>query len=500
RSENVAFIFVNQTVTINGIGRIGECTCEEWGDTCTCEYWDGACFCADWALTSQSFNITLTQGWNALHIITYGIEIEIEIEIEYDSYSFFVPTTMSVHHANPGSPVRWIFHDWRYGHGFVLNPAGTGYIITGLRGGWETDIVIPSTHNGLPVVAIGDWAFSGNQLTTVTIPNSVTSIGDGAFSGNQLTTVTIPNSVTNIGDRAFARNQLTSVVIPNSVTSIGGRAFDDNWQLAAIHVAPGNANFSSINGVLYSNNATVLIRWPKGKSGIVTIPDSVTNIGDGAFQDNQLTSITIPNSVTSIGNSAFQNNQLTSVIIPNSVTSIGDFAFASNWSMISVTIGNSVTSIGEAAFAENRLTTVSIPNSVTSIGWSAFANNQLTSVVIPNSVTSIGNGAFVNNQLTSITIPNSVTSIGNGAFQNNQLTTVTIPNSVTNIGYGVFAWNQLTSITIGSGVNISELGWIPAAMGTHGDSFLELYNGNGRLAGTYTWSPTPAPGVWTRQP
>ena len=123
------------------------------------------------------------------------------------------------------------------------------------------DVVIPSSINGKQVVAIGNDAFSSKQLTSVTIPNSVTSIGNSAFENNQLTSITIPDSVTSIGNGAFENNQLTSVTIPNSVTSIG----------------------------------------------------------DWAFRNNQLTSVTIPNSVTSIGNDAFRkydssNPNLTKII------------------------------------------------------------------------------------------------------------------------------------------------------------------------------------------
>ncbi|MCB9819732.1 leucine-rich repeat protein [Candidatus Nomurabacteria bacterium] len=156
------------------------------------------------------------------------------------------------------------------------------------------DVDIPSSIGGVEVTSIGNYAFSSNQLTSVTIPDSVTSIGDGAFGSNQLTSVTIPDSVTSIGNYAFYYNQLTSVTIPDSVTSIGNYAF-------------------------YFNQLTS-----------VTIPDSVTSIGDAAFYVNQLTSVTIPDSVTSIGDYAFVFNQLTSVTIPDSVTTIGEAAFAAN--------------------------------------------------------------------------------------------------------------------------------------------------------------------------
>ena len=214
-----------------------------------------------------------------------------------------------------------------------------------------TSVTIPNS-----VTSIGDSAFRGcSSLTSVTIPNSVTSIGDFAFYGcSSLTSVTIPNSVTSIGDYAFYDcSGLTSVTIPNSVTSIGGAAFDGCSGLENIYVDPENTNYSSIDGILYSKDATSIIKVPATKNNV-----------------------TIPNSVTSIEGSAFRGcSSLTSVTIPNSVTSIGDYAFEGCSGLTSVTIPSSVTSIGYRAFDScSSLTSVTIPNSVTYIGWNAFDN------------------------------------------------------------------------------------------------------------------------------
>ena len=96
---------------------------------------------------------------------------------------------------------------------------------------YSRDLTIPSEYvkNGVTykVVSIERMSFSEKQLTSVTIPNSVTSIGDWAFSKNQLTSVTIPNSVTSISGYVFYNNKLTSVTIPNTVTSLGGHVFDN---------------------------------------------------------------------------------------------------------------------------------------------------------------------------------------------------------------------------------------------------------------------------------
>ena len=175
--------------------------------------------------------------------------------------------------------------------------------------------------------------------------------------------------------------------------------------------------------------------------------------------DNCPSDVVIPNTINGVTvkvigatnpglKQSFYAKGITSVTIPDSVTSIGDYAFMENNQLASVTIGNGVTSIGQSAFYGNQLTSVVIPNSVTSIGNQSFGSNQLTSVVIPNSVTSIGDLAFASNQLKNITIPDSVTSIGVSAFASNQLTSVTIPNSVTSIAMNAFVKNYLTSVTI----------------------------------------------------
>ncbi|MBR0040926.1 MAG: leucine-rich repeat protein, partial [Oscillospiraceae bacterium] len=333
------------------------------------------------------------------------------------------------------------------------------------------------------VTSIGNYAFFRSELTSVTIPGSVTSIGDYAiYCCPWLTSVTIPGSVTSIGNGAFFNcDSLTSVTIPSGVATIGELAFSACFSLSAIQVASDNANYCSVDGVLFSKDKTELLAFPAGKGTSYAIPAFVKSIGDFAFSSCiNLESITIPTGVTSIGLEAFVDCvALTSVTIPGSVTSIGIASFVGCDALTSVTISQGVTSIGDDAFYVcNALTSVTIPGSVTSIGANAFAEcasltsvtfsqgvtsigdwsfqrcPALTTVTIPDSVTSIGEGAFAHcPALASLTIPGSVTSIGSWAFQEcHSLTGITIPKNLTSIGVGAFSWCQgLTAFSVASG-------------------------------------------------
>ena len=263
-------------------------------------------------------------------------------------------------------------------------------------------------------------------------------------------------SVIEIGQDAFARSSLTSITIPNSVTKIGDRAFMYCFSLQA-----------------------------------VTIPNSVTTIGDSAFAGSRcLTSVTIPNSVTTIGDSAFAESRLISVMLGKSVKEIGLSVFqecrelecidvdSENQNFTSyegilynkdkttliscpgaktyATIPNSVTTIRDTAFKYCRfLEWVKIPNSVITIGNDAFYCCEfLKSVKIPDSVITIGNYAFYYcESLKSVKIPDSVITIGNDAFRDcHDLASVTIGNSVTTIGDSAFESCYFKSIEIPNSV------------------------------------------------
>ena len=358
--------------------------------------------------------------------------------------------------------------------------------IDGIYYNFHTSFVPPMSFNYTATVTYSD--IDNKYSGSVVIPSSVsyngttysvTSIGDGAFRGcSSLTSITIPNSVTSIGDYAFGGcSSLTSITIPNSVTSIGSSAFEGCSNITSVTWNAKNCNSynfgSQVTSFEFGNEVEVIpssLCQGMTKLTSITIPNSVTSIGEWAFSNcYSLTSITIPNSVTSIGDDAFGGCSLTSITIPNSVTSIGGSAFCYCLSLTSVTIPNSVTKIGNGAFSGcSSLTSINVdsnnPN-YSSVDGVLFNKDKTTLVAypggkqgaytIPNSVTSIENDTFSGcYSLTSITIPNSVTSIGWYAFYGcSSLNSITIPNSVTSIGVAAFGnCFSLTSITIGNSV------------------------------------------------
>ena len=300
---------------------------------------------------------------------------------------------------------------------YALSSDQSYYIVTGI-GTASGDIIIPDTHEGLPVTYIGSYAFHNyGSLTSIDIPAGVTGIGRSAFDGSSnLESVTFAegSELASIGYRAFgACSSLTSIEIPASVTNIGEEAFVVCSSLTAIEIPAGVTSIGS-RAFYYCSSLTS-----------IEIPAGVTSIGDYAFNEcSNLASVTFAegSQLTSIGENAFYDcSSLTSIELPAGVTSIGGFAFYGCSSLTSIEIPAGVTSIEGSAFSEcSSLTSIEIPAGVTSIGSYAFYGcSNLASVTFAegSQLTSIGSDAFLNcSSLTSIEIPAGVTGIENWAF------------------------------------------------------------------------------------
>jgi len=279
---------------------------------------------------------------------------------------------------------------------FTMINSGTAYEVS--RGNaTATDIVIPATYNNLPVTSIAEEGFAYlTNLTSITIPESVTSIGEGAFYGTSLTSINIPSGVTSINDWVFQScENLVSVTLPTGITSIGDYAFEECYNLQNINFPEGLISIGE-GAFGYCESLSTLI-FPSSLSSIAeevfygcpleTIEVASANTtfrSEGncliSMQNNTLvlgssTSV-IPSSVVSIGSVAFSSRKnLTSINIPSTVQSIGNYAFDMCENLSSVTLASGLQSIGEQAFSFcYRLQSINIPLTVTTIGAWAFGN------------------------------------------------------------------------------------------------------------------------------
>jgi hypothetical protein len=262
---------------------------------------------------------------------------------------------------------------------------------------------IPTSLDGYPVIGIGANALKSKSLISVTIEHAI-NLDDECFANNSGLTVTLDADVT---------TSVTSSVAPFEGCSIGSN---------------------------------------------LIITENVTTIPDLLFFGCGLTAVTLPNSLTAIGNSSFDLNSLTSLTLPSSLTSIGTWAFSSN-SLSSITLDHTM-NLDDGCFGYNGSITVTLDADITT---SVSANNQPfknctlgSNLTITENVTTIPGFLFYNCGLTAVTLPSSLTTIENNAFDLNSLISINLPNSLTSIGAWAFSSNSLSSINIDHVINLDD--------------------------------------------
>ena len=297
------------------------------------------------------------------------------------------------------------------------------------------DLTIPETISyssgsiAIPVIGIQSLSINGNgtgnkYLKSVTIGTNVTAISANAFKNfPNLQTVTITDLINNqaklttVGASAFEGcSKLTSITLPRTVTSIEAAAFSGCTKLTSVSLttavktvgenaffncgtADGCTNYVSMTIRKGGTISTVPVSMLKNQSYVksIMLNDGITAISKEAFSGMQhLESVTIPASVTTIGESAFQGSGLSSVTLHEGLQEIGFNAFNSCSSLQNIIIPSSVTTIGAGAFNScTALVSADIQGQINYLAHQVFDNcENLTSVTLPSTLTEIAFSAF----------------------------------------------------------------------------------------------------------
>ena len=305
---------------------------------------------------------------------------------------------------------------------------------------------VEQSSEGLALLSLKD-----NTITEIIIPSGVTTIVNGAFSGcSSATSIMLPSTIRRIGyywedddDADFGR----------TIRNIFGACNN----LVSISVDEQNSNFSSQDGVLYNKAKTYIYCVPKAASGIIHIPDGITNIDQDVLSNHvSLTSVVFGENsqLTAIDNHAFYGcTGLSTIIIPNRVTSIGERAFWDCTGLTSITIPNSVTSIGDSAFYGCTITNVNV------FDLNAWCNIafERQSCPLSSTTTLTVNGARPSGDI----VLQSAKAIPCFTFYNcTDITSITLPTECECIEkYAFYGCTGLTSLVFPTGIRVCFL-WV----------------------------------------
>ena len=293
------------------------------------------------------------------------------------------------------------------GLNLVLSGNGSYYSVKGIGVCSDTEVIIPAEVDGIPVKYIESDAFNRcTNITSVVIPDSVIEIGNYAFSiCESLTSVTIGKRVEYIGYGCFEHcYALREITIPESVIYLGDYMFSDTESLAKINVDPANANYTSLDGVLYTKDMRTLMCYPSAKADeSFTLPTGVITIANSAFKNNTyLKTCVVSEGVELIDYGAFMGcSNLVNLDLPSTVTKIEYRALAAGYSLTNLTIHKDNASykvVNNVVYTKDGGVLVFY-----------LLSNTDKSFVIPEGVKTIETQAFyANSNIEELTIPESM--------------------------------------------------------------------------------------------
>lgn len=340
---------------------------------------------------------------------------------------------------------------------YMVNDAGDA-VLTGYTG-TQTAVTVPDTLGGHVLRAVGDRVFGGrHELKHVTLPDTVTTMGDRVFydctslqsvrlsralqtlgdwtfyNCAALTDITLPQGLTQIGTRTFSNClSLSSIQLPPTILAIGDFAFYFCRSLSEISLpqmlntvgAYAFADCTSLRKMVFPPSVQQIAPYTcYACSALEQVAfGDVVSIGAFAFSATGLTNVTLPDTLTIIGDNAFYQSGLTEIALPPHVTSVGQEAFAACAALCEVQIPSTVRGLCSDMFAQTPFAADPSNQTDGCLYASAHLITALDSAsplytlsVMPGTVT-IAAGAFSHQTLlTTLTLPNSLCAVGTNAF------------------------------------------------------------------------------------
>ena len=370
---------------------------------------------------------------------------------------------------------------------FDFNICGDGYTISNYTGS-SASVVIPEKHNYKRILGVDEDTFD-SSITSITVPNTITDVTPflancvylqelalysniGANVGSLFGAVSyndniscIPNSLTTIKYNG-AENEninyfdniksLTNVCFGNDylnnerISEFSSTfVFADCDKLNKFEVPVAHNRLKTLDGVLYSADKTVLLRYPNNKTfDIINVSSRTTIFAKYAFSFNMTVDEVIVTSIIRLGDNCFNSSSISSISFLNEVNgpNIGESAFENCLSLKSISFNTSL-EIGIDAF--EGCVNIDRVNISCINDWcymrfgirysnplyyakSLYLNGiQMDEIIIPNDVKRIGSDTFINCDMSSIVLHDNIESIGSGAFEGcSNLTEVTLPSSL----------------------------------------------------------------------
>ena len=299
------------------------------------------------------------------------------------------------------------------------------------------------------IKSIGAYAFGKtSMMQEISLPDSLSELGEGAFMGSGLRYLQIPDGVSCIPENFCYAVPLREIVLPESVVSIGEQAFYNAiWYMETLELPEG---LETIGDYAFAIRYPIIpgYRRETDPHGLlqVSIPDSVSSIGNYAFLGNRnLTELRLPASDTEICSHAFEDCGILALTLPERTKRIADYTFY-GCRMRNLVIPEGVTEIACEAFSHcTALRQVVLPSTLQKIGMLAFENagrtngfgehtyTGITSIVVPDGVTEIDYGAFTGSNLLDVQLPDTLKTLGFRAFDNTNLAVLEYPEGITEL-------------------------------------------------------------------